>query len=128
MPLIKGAKKNLKKLSKFLNIIILSNIPESSVKTRTECLKKNNMNYIFLSNTGPKGNICKELQKLTNKTTFFIDDLPNQIKSVKEESKNIVTIHFLQNKRLLKIIPKVKYSNFNTNDWDQIRNIILKYI
>ena len=31
---------------------------------------------------GPKNIKCLELQKLTNKKVFFIDDLPNQISSV----------------------------------------------
>ena len=63
-----------------------------------------------------------------NKNVFFVDDLPNQIESVKINTKNVTTIHFLQNKKLLKIIPKVKYSDFNTRNWNEIKKIILNNI
>ena len=114
MPLIRGAKDNLKILKKYLNIIILSNIPEAYAIDRIKLLKNNNMNYNFICNKGPKGKICKELKKLTNKNIFFVDDLP-----IKLNSKQILKCYyntFLQNKKLLKIIPKVKYSDFNTRN------------
>ena len=124
MPLIKGAKNILEKLSKFMNVIILSNIPKNYAADRIQCLKDNNMNYAFISNEGPKNIKCLELQKLTNKKVFFIDDLPNQISSVSNYCKNIITIHFLQNKKLLKIIPEVKDSDYNVNNWGSILKII----
>ena len=124
MPLIKGAKNILEKLSKFMNVIILSNIPKNYAADRMQCLKDNNMNYAFISNEGPKNIKCLELQKLTNKKVFFIDDLPNQISSVSNYCKNIITIHFLQNKKLLKIIPEVKDSDYNVNNWGSILKII----
>jgi len=128
MPLIKNAKEVLSELSKKLNVIILSNIPQSSAVDRIKCLKKNNMHYIFLSNEGPKNTKCLELEKLTNKKVFFIDDLPNQISSVSNSCKNIITIHFLQNKKLIKIIPEVKNCDYKVNNWISIKNIILEHI
>ena len=124
MPLIKGAKNILEKLSKVMNVIILSNIPKNYAADRIQCLKDNNMNYAFISNEGPKNIKCLELQKLTNKKVFFIDDLPNQISAVSNDCKNIITIHFLQNKKLLKIIPEVKDSDYNVNNWGSILKII----
>ena len=124
MPLIKGAKIALEELSKVMNIIILSNIPKNYAADRIQCLKDNNMNYVFISNEGPKNIKCLELQKLTNKKVFFIDDLPNQISAVSNYCKNIITIHFLQNKKLLKIIPEVKDSDYNVNNWGSILKII----
>ena len=124
MPLIKGAKNKKKKLSKVMNVIILSNIPKNYAADRIQCLKDNNMNYAFISNEGPKNIKCLELQKLTNKKVFFIDDLPNQISAVSNDCKNIITIHFLQNKKLLKIIPEVKDSDYNVNNWGSILKII----
>ena len=124
MPLIKGAKNILEKLSKVMNVIILSNIPKNYAADRIQCLKDNNMNYAFISNEGPKNIKCLELQKLTNKKVFFIDDLPNQISAVSNYCKNIITIHFLQNKKLLKIIPEVKDSDYNVNNWESILKII----
>jgi len=128
MPLIKDSKEVLNELSNLINIVILSNIPKSSSLSRINYLKRNNMHYTFISNEGPKNAKCLELQKLTNKQVFFIDDLPNQISSVSNSCKNIITIHFLQNKKLIKIIPEVKDCNYKVNNWKDVKNIILKNI
>ena len=124
MPVIKGAKSALKELSKVMNIVILSNIPKEYTAHRIQCLKNNNMNYTFIANEGPKAARCSELQKLTNKKVFFIDDLPNQISSVSTNCNNITTIHFLQNKKLLKVIPAVNNCNFQTNNWKSVLKFI----
>ena len=128
MPLIRDAKEILKELSSLVNIIILSNIPSTSSLSRINCLKNNDMNYTFISNEGPKNTKCLELEKLTNKQVFFIDDLPNQISSVSNSCKNIITIHFLQNKKLIKIIPEVKDCNYKVNNWKDVKKIILNNI
>ncbi len=126
MPFITGAKEVLKELSNIINIIILSNIPKDSSLNRINYLKLNDMNYPFICNEGPKNLKCMELQKLTNKKVFFMDDLPNQISSVSNSCKDIKTIHFLQNKKLIKIIPEVKDCNYKVNNWTDVKKIILK--
>ena len=128
MPLIKGAKSALKKLSKVMNIIILSNIPKTYAANRIQCLNNNDMHYQLISNDGPKNIKCLELEKLTNKKVFFVDDLPNQISSVSSNCKNITTIHFLQNKKLLKIVPEVKNCDYKVNNWEEILKIIYNNI
>jgi hypothetical protein len=128
MPLIKGSKEVLYELSSLINIIILSNIPKSSSLSRIHCLKQNDMHYTFISNEGPKNIRCMELEKLTNKKVFFMDDLPNQLSAVGKSCKNIITIHFLQNKKLIKIIPKVQNCNYKVNNWNDVKKIIINNI
>ena len=128
MPFIKNAKEVLKELSYRINIIILSNIPKASSLNRINYLKQNDMHYTFICNEGPKNIKCMELEKLTNKNIFFIDDLPSQIASVSNSCKNIITIHFLQNKKLIKIIPEVKDCNYKVNNWNDVKKIILNNI
>ena len=128
MPLIKGAKNILEKLSKVMNVIILSNIPKNFAADRIQCFKDNSMNYAFISNEGPKNIKCLELQKLTNKKVFFIDDLPNQISSISNNCNNITTIHFLQNEKLLKLIPDVNDCDFKTDNWESVLKFIYKNI
>ncbi|MDG2001271.1 MAG: hypothetical protein P8J46_05750 [Alphaproteobacteria bacterium] len=128
MPFINNSKEVLKELSYRINIIILSNIPKTSSLDRINYLKKNDMHYTFICNEGPKNIKCIELEKLTNKNVFFMDDLPSQIVSVNNSCKNIITIHFLQNKKLIKIIPEVKDCNYKVNNWNDVKKIILKNI
>jgi hypothetical protein len=86
------------------------------------------MHYQFISNKGSKNIKCLELEKLTKKKVFFIDDLPNQISSVSSNCTNITTIHFLQNKKLLEIVPEVKDCDYKANNWEEILKIIYNNI
>ena len=126
--LVKGSKITLRELSKQISIVILTNMPNEYVTNRVKALENNGMFYDVIANKGGKGQICAELEKKTDNSVFFIDDSPNQIASVAYKTKNIFKIHFLQNPKLLKILPQVKESDYNTNDWRQIKEIILSNI
>ena len=128
LKLIDGSKKILKELSKLINIVILTNMPTEYVHKRVQALENNEMFYNVISNKGLKGHVCAELEKKTNSSVIFIDDSPNQIASVATNSKKILKIHFLQHPKLLKILPEVKESDFNTREWKDIKKIILKNI
>ena len=126
--LIKDCKITLEELSKHTSIIILTNMPNEYVINRIKALENNGMFYDVIVNKGGKGQVCAELEKKTDNSVFFIDDSPNQIASVAYKTKNIFKIHFLQNPKLLKILPQVNESDYNTNDWKQIKEIILSNI
>ena len=128
LKLIDNCKKNLKELNKFLNIIILTNMPQEYAHYRVESLRNHDMHYDVISNKGTKGEACLKLSKKTKKPVFFIDDSPNQILSVANRTKNIYKIHFLQHQKLRKILPKIKESDFNTNSWEKVKKKILKII
>jgi len=126
--LIKDSKITLEELSKKISIVILTNMPNEYVSNRVKALENNGMFYDVIVNNGGKGKVCAELENKTDNSVFFIDDSPNQIASVAYKTKNIYKIHFLQNAKLLKILPHVNESDFNTNDWKQIKDIILSNI
>ena len=126
--LIKDSKITLEELSKQIGIVILTNMPNKYVINRVKALENNGMFYDVIANKGGKGQICAELEKKTDNSVFFIDDSPNQIASVAYKTKNIFKIHFLQNPKLLKILPQVNESDYNTHDWREIKEIILSNI
>ena len=128
LKLIDNCKKNLKELNKFLNIIILTNMPQEYAHYRVESLRNHDMHYDVISNKGTKGEACLKLSKKTKKPVIFIDDSPNQILSVANRTKNIYKIHFLQHQKLRKILPKIKESDFNTDSWEKVKKKILKII
>ena len=128
LKLIDNCKENLNELSKYLNIIVLTNMPQKYVHYRVESLRNHEMPYDVIPNKGTKGEACLKLSKKTKKPVFFIDDSPNQILSVANKTKNIYKIHFLQHQKLRKILPKVKESDFSTDSWEKVRKRILKII
>ena len=126
MDLVEGAVKSLQKLSRKYNIIILSNIPFKFYEKRKIALKKYGINFPFFANTGPKGKAVKYLSDIHKGQTWFIDDSPYQIKSVKLEEENISTILFIGNSKLEALIKnKKKYCDYFSNKWkDNIKTIL----
>ena len=126
MSLVEGAVNSLQILSEQYNIIILSNIPFKFYEKRKFALKKCGINFPFFANTGPKGKAVKYLSDIHKGKTWFIDDSPYQIKSVKLEKKNINTILFVGNSKLEALIKnKNKYCDYFSNKWeDNIKTIL----
>jgi len=125
MNLMNGAKKSLKKLSSKFNIIILSNIPFDFYEDRLKALKKNNLDFPFYTNKGPKGNVMKKIALEFKNNIWFIDDSPFQIKSVQQAEKRIKTILFVGNTKLEKLIQHREHWDFFSNKWKKNEEILL---
>lgn len=125
MNLMNGAKKSIKKLSSTFNIIVLSNIPFDFYDARLKALKKNNLNFPFYANKGPKGKVMKKIALEFKNNIWFIDDSPFQIKSVQLAEKRIKTILFVGNSKLEKLIKHRKYWGFFSNKWKKNEEILL---
>lgn len=126
MNLMNGAKKSLKKLSNTYNIIVLSNIPFDFYDDRLKALKKNNLDFSFYANKGPKGKVLKEIAQEFKNNIWFIDDSPLQIKSVQLAEKKIKTILYVGNSKLEKLIQYNKYWDYFSNKWKKNEEILLK--
>ena len=124
MKLIKGVKKSLIQLSNYFNILILSNIPFQHYGERKLALKENKLDFPFIANIGEKGNTCFEILKMFKQKTWFIDDSPLQVYSVKKINPTISTILFVANKKLAKLIDKEKCWDYYSNSWKENKNIL----
>ena len=125
MNLMNGAKKSIKKLSSTFNIIVLSNIPCNFYNDRLKALKKNNLNFPFYANKGPKGKVMKKIALEFKNNIWFIDDSPFQIKSVQLAEKRIKTILFVGNSKLEKLIQHRRHWDFFSNKWKKNEEILL---
>tara|TARA_E500000178_G_scaffold352334_1_gene415540 strand:- start:1847 stop:2509 length:663 start_codon:yes stop_codon:yes gene_type:complete len=128
MSLIKGAKSSLKKLSTYFDIIILSNIPFDYYEQRKLALKKNHLNFPFIANKGGKGETCHSIFNMFNKRTWFIDDSPHQILSVKQAVPKISTILYINDIRLAKLLDNEKCWDYYSNTWNENLKIFMDFI
>ena len=127
LKIINNSKNVLKKLSKFLQIIVLTNLPHKDKNKRVKALQRNDMNFPVITNSGLKGEAVK---KILDKTkikvkSFFIDDMPLNIDSVSKESSDTICIHFIQDKRIKKLMPTPKSATISFHNWLDIENFIL---
>ena len=128
MKLVRNASKTLNTIANKFNIIILSNIPFEFYNLRLKALKKNNLNFPFFANKGEKGTPCSNIFKINRTQTWFIDDSPYQVSSVKGKEPNIKTILFIENSKLARLVKDKDNYDFYSTSWSKNKYILLNKI
>ncbi len=126
LELVKNTKKVLQRLSKFLQIVVLTNLPHKDKGKREIAMIKNNLNFPVITNSGVKGEAVKKILNKINAASFFIDDMPLNIDSVSKECPETHCIHFLQDERINKLMPTPKSATIKLNNWLDVENYIMK--
>lgn len=114
---VEGAAAALKTLSNRAQIIILSNLPETSRDARVENLIEHDMNYPVIAGKGPKGPVVKKLIGDFAQSVVFIDDLPPNLSSVATETPHVKRLHFIADPRLAKLLPPAVDAHRRIDDW-----------
>lgn len=114
---VEGAADALRKLSKAAQIVILSNLPETSRGARIENLVEHGMPYPVIAGKGPKGPVVKDLLGDFSQTVVFIDDLPPNLTSVATETPQVKRLHFIADPRLAKLLPPAPDAHRRIDDW-----------
>ena len=128
MKLVNGAKNSLHKISKKFNIIILSNIPFEFYELRKSALDKNGLKFPFFANRGDKGTTSSIISNLHDNQTWFIDDSPSQVSSVRKKDINIKTILFIENNKLAKLVKNKEDCDFYSTNWKKNEKILFDKI
>ncbi|PCJ71559.1 MAG: hypothetical protein COA62_02935 [Rhodobiaceae bacterium] len=121
---VEHAASALKTLSGRAQIIILTNIPFAQRDARAESLARQGMDYPVIANKGLKGAAVHYLAKQTSGPTFFLDDLPHNIRSVAEAHEPSRRLHFIADKRLAKLLPPSEHSHFHSSHWPDAQTFI----
>ena len=121
-----NASETLKKLSRECQIVILTNISSKDKASRIKALEKNDMNYPVITSSGLKGPVVAELCKNISSPVFFIDDLPQNVDSVFKKYPSSTCIHFVQDKRLDKLMVTPSSIKHRLSKWEDIEKLILK--
>ena len=125
MKVVKGAVKTLNIISQYFNIVILSNIPFEFYDLRLSALNNNNLNFPFFANKGEKGTSSSDIFNMYKNQTWFIDDSPYQISSVKIKEPDIKTILFIENIKLGRLIKNKNNCDFYSTSWCKNEKILL---
>jgi hypothetical protein len=114
---VEGAAEALHALSKRAQIVILSNLPETSRDARIENLIAHGMPYPVIAGKGPKGPVVKDLLGDFRQNVVFIDDLPPNLTSVATETPHVHRLHFIADPRLAKLLPQATDAHRRIDDW-----------
>lgn len=114
---VEGAQEELESLSDRMNIVVLSNLPDSQRQTREETLAKHGMAYPVISNSGPKGPAVSKIRQSNSQHIVFVDDIPHHHDSVREVIPTATLIHFVADPRLAVLLPKAATADHRLDDW-----------
>ena len=127
-PITKGAFEALHNVSKFSQIIILTNVPGYAYEDRLKNFKDLNISYPIIINQGPKGPALKQLCKGMQKPIIFIDDNLSQIESAKKFVPNIYRFHFSGCDLVRKFLPKSLAATHNPKSWQEIEILCNRFL
>lgn len=125
---VPGAAAALQSLSYHAQIVILSNVPESSRDARIENLHEHGMPYPVIAGKGLKGPVVRNIIGTHSHPVVFIDDLPPNISSVAKETPHVHRLHFIADPRLARLMPASPDAHGRIDDWPQASTWIASVI
>jgi FMN phosphatase YigB (HAD superfamily) len=128
LSMVPGAAGALNRLSDRAQIVILSNLPETSREARIENLGGHGMRFPVIAGKGPKGEIVREMIKDHRRNVVFIDDLPPHIASVAAETPHVHRLHFVADPRLARLVPKASEAHQRLDTWPEAEKWIAEVV
>ena len=102
---VAGAVESLKMLADAADIVILTNAPRVCVEPRRRWLDRHGLDFPFLLNEGPKGQVVASLTGRTRGTTAFVDDLLHNLDSVAAATPDTHRFQHVADERLRAMAP-----------------------
>jgi len=118
---VPGAAAALGELAKSAQIVILTNLPETSRAARRAHLASHGLDYPVIAGNGPKGPIVRQLIEGIATPIVFIDDLPPHLASVAEEAPRVHRLHFVADRRLARLLEPAPAAHRRIDDWPTAR-------
>lgn len=128
LDVVPGAASALRALTDVAQVVILSNLPETSRPDRIENLAEHGMPYPVIAGKGPKGAFVRQLIDGFAPPVVFIDDLPPHIASVAAETPHVHRLHFVADERLARLLPKAPEAHARIDSWPEARAWIASVI
>jgi len=121
---ISGARQALQTLALSCDIVLLTNLPRDYLEQRKENLNLEGFDYPLVINRGAKGPSVARINQYGGQPTFFLDDSPDNIRSVATSTPQTILIHFMQDERFRKVMPALPEAALQAKSWLQTKTFI----
>jgi len=128
IPMIAGAAPSLQRLSRHMDIVVLTNIPHAQRADRAEALAAHGVGFPVITNEGSKAEAVRELAGRTTAPVFFIDDSPGHHTDVAGVADHVMRIHFIGDPRLSDLLGPAEDSHHRAFDWEEISHFIESHL
>lgn len=121
---VEQAAETLQRLSARAQIVVLSNVPIPHREARIRALQAHGMAYPLIANIGAKGPAVRALAAMAGRPVLFIDDIPRNHGSVRQDAPDVHCIHFVADRRLAALLGPAADAHHCAADWAGIERII----
>ncbi|MCY1705974.1 hypothetical protein [Pannonibacter sp. SL95] len=126
---VDGAAAALERLSADCEVVFLTNLPGSANKpARERLLASHGMPYPVVTNSGPKGGAAAALSAGRGRPVVFIDDSPQNLKSVHLCLPETRLVHFIADARFRAAVDPLPMAGLLTGDWQETTRHILSIL
>ena len=124
LDLVPGALEALNALRESAQIVLLTNIPNDYLEARLSNLRGHGLHDPVVTNQGPKGPAVASLAAAAAAPVLFLDDSPNNIRSVAREAPHVHIIHFMADRRYLRLAEPIEGVGLLTSDWAEAKSFV----
>lgn len=114
---VEGAQEAIRTLSAEMDVVVLSNVNAAQAEPRLRNLEALGLPMALLINSGPKGASVRALAARAGKPVIFVDDIPNHLASVAEDSPDVFRLHLIGDERLKPLLPPAPAAHFRADTW-----------
>ncbi len=100
-----------------LQVVVLSNVSPAQAPARLRNLAALGFDFPLLTNSGPKGPAVRALAARSGRPVFFVDDIPQHLKSAAEHHPETLRIHLIGDDRLKPLLPAAEHAHLRAEDW-----------
>ena len=114
---VDGAQAALATLGDDASIAVLTNISPVQAGPRMRNLMTLGLDLPLIANSGLKGPAVRDLANHAQASTFFVDDIPQQLASAAEHAPDVQRIHLIGDERLKPLLAPSPHAHHYAQDW-----------
>ena len=114
---VEGATQALASLRGAASIVVLSNVTAAQAPPRARNLARLGFDLPLVANAGPKGPAVRQLAARASAQAWFVDDIPQQLRSAAEHAPHVTRIHLVGDTRLKPLLAPSRHANLYAEDW-----------
>lgn len=124
LDLVPGAVESLAALARQAQVVLLTNIPAAYRGQRRANLRGHGLDYPVVVNEGPKGPAVAHIAARVKEPLFFLDDAPENLRSVAIDVPHARLIHFIADARFEALCEEVAEVHLRTRFWERARRFV----
>jgi hypothetical protein len=112
-----GAAEALQGVSRFAEVVVLTNAPQAARPLRAQWLKSEGLDYPLVIGSGPKGPTVRALAACAGGQVAFVDDLLPNLDSVEREAPQVTRFQMVADPALRPLAPGAPERHERVDEW-----------